>query len=34
MNKCEECNVPLIKTPHLYDGKPLFECPKCEEEYC
>lgn len=30
---CEDCNVALTKTPYLDDGKPVWECPKCEEEY-
>ena len=30
---CEDCEDALTKTPYLYDGKPLWECPKCEEEY-
>lgn len=31
--KCEDCKCALTKTPYLYDGQPVFECPKCEEEY-
>jgi len=33
MPQCDECEVELTKTPYLYDGRPVFECPKCEEEY-
>ena len=30
---CVECKVALTKRPWFYDGQPVFECPKCEEEY-
>ena len=31
--KCENCNSDLFKTPYKYEGKDLYECSKCEEEY-
>jgi len=31
--KCEECKVFLTKTTYKYEGKPLYTCPECEEEY-
>lgn len=33
MFKCEECDKELVKTPYKYEGKDLYECPNCEEEY-
>lgn len=31
--KCEDCKVDLYITPYKYEGKTVYECPKCEDEY-
>lgn len=33
MNVCPDCNVELKSTEHKYEGKPLYECPDCGDEF-
>lgn len=33
MPQCPDCEVELVKTPNKMEGKIIFECPSCEDEF-
>lgn len=33
MKVCIDCDVELSVTPYKFEGKPLYVCPKCDDEF-